>query len=79
VQNGEAPASRSIKDKDALRDGNERAVFDADSDGMPSGRRSRKISEPLSRAPRSSTVGAKSAGRSAGASKAKEKSRKNRR
>jgi len=76
VQEGEALVSRAIKDKG---DGNERTVFDADSDALPSGRRSRKISEPLARAPRPSTPGAPSARRSPAAAKSKDKGRKSRR
>jgi ribonuclease R len=78
VQEGEALLSRPVKDKDSLREGHERTLFDADTDSLSSGRRSRKISEPLARAPKPKQSGTKPAARPA-AAKNKDKGRKTRR
>jgi ribonuclease R len=76
VQEGEALLARPVKD--SLREGNERTLFEADTDSLPSGRSSRKISEPLARAPKSKQTGTKPASRPA-AAKSKDKARKTRR
>ncbi|WP_251140765.1 ribonuclease R [Rhodoferax sp. U11-2br] len=75
VQEGEALVGRALKDKG---DGNERTVFEPDQDGAPTGRRSRKISEPLARSPKPSAA-AKTTRRAPVAGKSRDKSRKNRR
>lgn len=50
VQEGEALSPRPGKDKELAREGGQTAAFDADADAPPTGRHSRKNSEPLARA-----------------------------
>ncbi|APW48392.1 ribonuclease R [Rhodoferax antarcticus] len=79
VQEGEALSPRPVKDKESLREDDQSAGFDADSDALPPGRRSHKISEPLARAPKPAAPGGKSSRRTPAATKPKEKSGKKRR
>jgi ribonuclease R len=78
VHEGQELAPRALKDKGSLRDGNVRMDKDVDMGRTPSKRPSRKMSEPLARAPNSAGPGGKTAGRPA-ASKTKDKSKKPRR
>jgi len=71
VQEGDGLASRPQRDKDAPRDAGEHGSTDRETSANP--RRSRKLSEPLARAPQSTSQGAKPA------AKAKDKARKPRR
>jgi len=71
VQEGVPAAPRSGKDK-------ERVVLESEADNIPSGRRSRKLSEPLARAPKSQRAEARSAARPV-TEKGKDKGRKIRR
>jgi ribonuclease R len=53
VQEGEVLQTRPAKDKDFSRGVVERVPFEAESAGFSVGRRTRKIAEPLARAPKS--------------------------
>ena len=78
VQDGQAVTSRGMKDKGVVREGGNLADLEARPTGAPPKRTTRKISEPLARAPRSAAPVAKTGARSATV-KNKDKAKKPRR
>ena len=78
IHEGEALTSRAMKDKGALREGGSLSDLDSRLGGKPVKRASRKISEPLARAPRSVVQSVKTVERKA-AVKNKDKGKKPRR
>ena len=78
IQEGAALVARAMKDKGATREGEGRFVQESDLRGSSAKRPSRKISEPLARAPKSAVQGVKAVARQAGV-KGKDKSKKPRR
>jgi len=78
IQEGAGLLARAMKDKGAPREGEGRFVQESDLRGSSSKRTSRKIAEPLARAPKSAVQGVKAVARQAGA-KGKDKSKKPRR
>ena len=78
VHEGQELAPRALKDKGSLRDGDVRLDKDVDSGRTSTKRPSRKMSEPLARAPRPAGPAGKTVGRPA-ATKNKDKGKKPRR
>ncbi len=78
IQEGAGLVARAMKDKGATREAEGRFVGGDDLAGMPSKRATRKIAEPLSRAPKSVVQGVRSLARQAGV-KGKDKTKKPRR
>jgi len=78
LQDGEPMAARPAKERDQARDPEPVPAFDADAGLTPAGRRSRKFSEPLARAPKARSATGKAAAGPVAANP-KEKTRKPRR